>query len=343
MKKANVELENGVITRFEVPKPEKSPATKSAPAKPAKPILQQKNLSLDDYASIYHNENLYEVDNVKYPFVLISSTKNLKNQTAELYPESYQIPTWLNQFKRHVLEYKLSPSAFNGDSARLMDLETDGEKTHVRLQHVKYFNHIATDLSKDVFLEQFQLSEKTTLRDYELAEGKAKPALKSNLANLVCPPFILISEEKDKEYLLLTQRRKDLAVEAGTFSILGGTTEWKGIIKLGGDNWKDYFRYIANQEMREEVCLDSQEFEIEKIAWWKDFTRAPDVLICMRTKVPIEKLAKRIEKDPIEAQKEHPYIYRVPADPTLIKEIRTGDRFNLNNPSKVFLEWYFNN
>ena len=42
--------------------------------------IRQKNLSLDDYKSLYCRENLIEVNGIKYPMVLINEFNDLEKQ-----------------------------------------------------------------------------------------------------------------------------------------------------------------------------------------------------------------------------------------------------------------------
>ncbi len=301
-----------------------------------KPAIRQKSLKLEDFAGLYYGEELVEVEGRKYPFVLISQFDDLRTQSMVLSPEPYAVPERFKRFAEGLLKAKLSPGAFDGGHIGIADIKTGGITTRITGRRAGYFDFMATNLAQDAYLAQFDDSfgETETLRDYEVKEGRQVDLKESGLSNMMGVGFLVL--DKNSKQLIFDQRRKNLAVEGGTMGVLGGTPDWN-------DNWRppreiyfpEYLQAHFMEEMEEELCLSPEEFRFRGGFWLKDFSRAPDLMVCLETNVPLGEIATRCTKSKTALQ-EHETLYSVPFNERALQGfVSDSSKYALNAPSIV--------
>jgi hypothetical protein len=330
-----IPIGEGTITEYSL---RDSPPLSQPAKEPSvqKPAIRQKSLRLEDFARLYHNEELIEVEGRKYPFVLINQFDDLRTQSIHLSPEPYAIPERFRRFAEEFLKTKLSSGSFNGGCIGIADIQTNGGETRINGRRAGYFDFMATNLAQDAYLSQFDSSfgVEETLRDYEAREGRQVDLRESGLTNIIGVGFVVV--DKTSNLLILGQRRKNLAIEGGTIGILGGTPAWN-------NNWKpprqiyspEYLQAHFAEEMNEELCLTPEEFRFRRGLWVKDFMRAPDLMVYLETNVPLEEIARRCTQSEA-ALKEHETLYGVPLNESTLKGfVSEGSKYTLNAPSVV--------
>jgi hypothetical protein len=297
---------------------------------------KQKNLSLEDYAQLYANEHLVRIDNKPFPFVFFNEFHSLKTQTISILPVPYQVPNKYKKATDAIFEQTRNPADFDGQSVSMADLIIDGQKTKIIARQAGYFDFKKTNLSMDVYLSQFDNSfkEGETLRDHEIVERCSKELKYSNMANILGMGCVIFNEKEN--FLILEQRKKNLAVGGGTIGCLGGTPEWQQEWMPNKDI--DFAAYLQRQfekEMEEELCLSPDEFSFVKGIWVKDFMRAPDIFVCLETKLSMQVIAQRCSQSD-KATEEHTSIFRVPINKKVLASLFEGTHgYEINNPSKV--------
>lgn len=325
MQPIEIQLGKWEIKEYPLREPESQSPQTQISSTPQPPKIQQKNLTLEDYARLYHNENLVEVNGIKQPFVVINAFSDLQSQNMQVVPGHYQVPEQFRKFTAAALEAKKRPGAFDGQSIAIKDIKTLGPGTLIYGQQTGYFDFMSTVQSQDAYLRQFDdtFPEGETLRDHEIDDnGRSVPLTESNLSNLFGVGFMILNERQ--EYFILGMRSKNLAVEGGALGILGGTPEWQpewkpnSRVDLGA-----YLKSHFDEEMKEELCLNPDEFKLKYGYWVKDFTRAPAILVTLTTDLKLEDIAARCENSE-SAKKEHTSLYQVPADRGLVYALAKG-------------------
>lgn len=322
-----------VMTEYVLKESEEKPAPAgTADTKPKpKPKIEQKNLVLEDFPRLYYNEDLIEANGKKYPFVISNEFKSLQSQSIELLPEPYKFPERFRKFAEKVLEVK---GGFGTPRVGIADLQFDGQRARLTARHVSYLEFIATNMSQDAFLNQFDSSfaEGETLRDYEIKNGRAVDLKDSNLSNMLGVGFIIM--DKNEGYFIFGQRKKGMVVCGGTIGIVGGTPNWSAWWKTPREIYfPGALQAHFQEELGEELCLHDDEYKFVRGYWMKEFTRAPDIFGVFKTYVPMEEIVERCLQSE-QAKEEHTSLFKVPRG--AIGPLSSGKfDYNINNSSQL--------
>ncbi len=294
--------------------------------------IKRKNLSLDDYARLYYNENLIEVNGQKYPLILINEFNDLEKQKILVEDRPYEVPQRFKKFVDSALREKLMPGMYNSiPVVRIGKIKTEGETIRLNIQKSDYFSFIGTNLSQDDYLSQFDESfeDGQTLREHEIENGKAVELHKSNLANVFGMMFSVLNEKE--KFFILDIRNRNLIVNPGICGLLGGTPRWDDLSRIGAAHFSRYLGEHYEEEMKEELCLNKNEIKFKKSYWLNELTRAPLLLACLTTDVSMEEIAKRCEKSEM-AKKEHGSLLMVPATAETIYSLAKDSKgYKLNH------------
>jgi hypothetical protein len=303
-----------------------------------KPIIIGNTLTNEDYERLYHNEPLIEVNGRKLPFVFFSQFNNLNQNRAIPSPSQFVAP---EKFRAATTAISSTNPLKRNDTMICIDNMTkDGDDTVFEVREGRYSDFMATNRSQDIYLRQLDSSfgAEETLRDHEIVDGRQVPIRESNLTNMMGVGFLVLNEVKN--YFVFGKRGKDLAVQGGTIGIPGGTPEWRNKTSNIYHGLPAHLEAHFADEMKEELCLDRGEYSIGRGYWVRDFTRAPDLLVTIRTSTPIVEIARRCETSD-SAKAEHSSLFAIPATREALYSLSDPNSpYNINAPSQVNMELF---
>ena len=317
-----------------------------------KPKANRKK-ELERYAKLYHGETLIDVDGTQYPLVLVADF-DLDDITIDPLSEKYTVPSKFSRFAQGALQDRLNPKTYNGPCIGIVDLKTDNELGRRRVKLVgrrtSYFDFLATNRSMDVPLSVYDPSFDfgQTLRDYEIDEQGRARLRDSNMANTLATGFIVLVYEDEKPHIILGKRKGSLGVESSTISIPGGTPEWTDDFHDECD-FSSFLRNHVEKELREELCLQPNEYKVHKAHLLNDFTRAPEIFFHIQVN-PKDKGGKSLRIKDIAQRcydqrtvEEHSAIYSIPLKQRSLKALVNGDlEHDINLPSIVAMHLAIN-
>lgn len=122
----------------------------------------------------------------------------------------------------------------------------------------------------------------------------------------------------------------------GTLGVPGGTPEWSDNLHNPDIDFGNYLAAHVTQEMAEELALELDDFRIRRVAWFQNFTRAPEPHFDIEVIGPtMADVAQRCYGQP-SVLKEHDRIYAVSRSLAGLIALSQGvGGFNLNIPSRV--------
>ncbi|MCX6707886.1 MAG: hypothetical protein NT001_07190 [Candidatus Woesearchaeota archaeon] len=297
---------------------------------------------LEMLANLYYNERLVTIDRVKYPFVYIAESELDRIILAKA-DSPYVLPERFSKFAEGVIEQrkKKNQNPTDGSCMSIKGWHKDSNGLILNVKQLGYFNFIATNGSMDIPFKDldpsFNYEEgKRTWRDYEIVDGRVKGPADSLMSNMLGLGFIITAYGEDgREYFIFARRGNNLAVEGGTIGILGGTPEW-----IDAD-----INVNIKKEMRDELLLNNDEFDVKGCHFAEDYTRAPDIFAHInitgnKTPLTIQTIAQRCYGNP-GVMKEHDRIYAVPVEPEAIRRIAEGRASFDINPSTIVAAHFY--
>ncbi|HYD03160.1 MAG TPA: hypothetical protein VEC16_02570 [Alphaproteobacteria bacterium] len=304
---------------------------------------------LDTLEKIYEKEKLLVIDGKRHPSVLLAAIdlENLENYTQD---NKFQIPPFLEKFYEGMKAEKVKPKHTNGRRIRIVDHRPSfGTKNYIlNIQETSYFDFMMTNASQDAILKNYdsKFFEGSTLRSLNALDGKAYPLHASSMSNMLGLAFLIkINDSKDNPYLFFGKRKGDRTVGANTVSLLGGTPEWDDGFKDKSVKLRDVVYKNTKEELNEELGIPANEFDITKLYFCQDFTRAPTLIVKSEIgKSKINSNGKIVLEDMIDilsstpsVKDEHSEFYAVPATKQGFDAIINNYNFNVISRTGFFL------
>lgn len=296
-----------------------------------------RTVELKRLSDLYFNEDLIEIDGVRVPSIFLAKT-GLEKISEEILKEHYKIPQEFKKFGKGVIG---RTNAFNGQIVSLSDFEIDKitEEVKLKIRQARYFDFLSTNISIDISLKThdpfFQAG--MVLRDYEIDNGKEVSLSRSNLANMLGVDFFITSEENEGNYFMFVRGSENHAIhfDRGIMSCPGATPTWSEDLRLTG--FSNYLRNLIEVELKEELLLDADEFNIGNCYFYKNLIRGPEVIIQIKLIKSIEDIALKCQRNK-SVLEECDRIYAVPAEIEALNSLtKLGYDINITTKTGVYL------
>jgi len=296
--------------------------------------LEEVSYGADGIASPYTAENLVEIDGTRLPFIAYARFSDIFSLELKVLDGKYQRRSPITVVEKQLKKARISPNHTDGQVINVCDwkvLENGG--LEITGRQAGYFDLLVSNMCQDVALskldDRFKPGE--SFRKMEVSNGRKTPFKESFLANTLGAGY-LIRAGKDDVYIF-GRRRRNLAVEGGTWSVIGTTPVWRDYFrdqrrrnKRGNMEMGYTFMEYTMKELWEELCLDPWEVQF-KAGWLVDeLYRGPALFTIFETPVDMAEIVDRC-RDPekIKAREEHDYLMSVkPLTPKLLSGFHQG-------------------
>ncbi len=274
----------------------------------------------------YHNEELVEVGGTRLPFIVYAGFNDLFSLELKVLDEPFRRRFPLTAVDDRLEQAVIKPIHTNGQVISLCGwrkLETSGLELLAR--QARYFDLLVSNVSQDVDLSQLdrRFKKGQTFRKMEVQNGQKTPFKDSFLANSLGAACLVRTADG---FYILGRRRKNLALDAGAWSVIGTTPPWRdyfedetrqnerGNVALG----YSFFEYTLN-ELKDELALNPTEVKFRN-GWLVDeLYRGPALFTVWDTSAYVDDIVERCRRDEnVKCREEHDYLMSLDASRTEI-------------------------
>lgn len=304
-----------------------------------KPAVDKRVLSYDDFSKLYYNQELMKAGNKTLPYILICEFNydELSNHKMVVSTKEFETNEKFRKFREGVLKAKLNKNSKDNKKIGFRDYKIEDGSVSGVVNKVGYFDFMATNMSIDAYIEQFDSSfgKNETLRNYEIDKGRAILPCRSNLSNMLGLGY-MIRLPDDGNSILYGVRSSGMAVAGGALSMIGGTPSWKKGWQENGEiiYMKDIITEDAAKQFSDELCLEPHEYKIIGGFFANELERAPTYFSDIEVYVPAEEIAKRAIKSD-SARNEHSSFVKVPLAATNAVDVLKSNGFNIYSSTEL--------
>ncbi len=279
--------------------------------------LREADYGREGITGLYYDEDLIAVAGVRIPFITYAKFDDIFSLELKVLEGHYERRFPVSVVDKKLEEAKINPNHTNGQVVSISDFRKleDGTLELVGRQ-AGYFDLLVSNLSQDVDLSTLdkQFEQGQTFRRMEVRNGKKVPFKDSFLANTLGAGY-LIRTGKDNLYIF-GRRRKNLAVEGGTWSVIGTTPVWRDYFRgrkrenqRGNIEMGYTFLEYTMKEFEEELALCPWEIKF-KTGWLVDeLYRGPALFTIWETAIDMEEIVERCRKhENVKTREEHDYL-----------------------------------